>query len=72
MSGVREVRRMALIDAIRDSGLSPAEFGERYLARTRSTVYRWLAGDSPVPSVVADWLYKYSHKTVRSNHESQG
>lgn len=69
MSGVQEVRRLALVDAIRYSGLSPADFCAKYLARDRSTIYRWLSGDRPIPSVVADWLDEYAPELMGVGHD---
>jgi hypothetical protein len=42
--------------AIDSSGLSARRFAVRVLLRDERTVRRWLAGDSPVPRAVADWL----------------
>jgi len=69
MSGVQEVRRLALVEAIRCSGLSPADFCAKYLARNRSTIYRWLSGESPVPSVVADWLDEHAPALMEVGHD---
>ena len=69
MSGVREVRRMALVEAIKESGLSPSQFAARYLARRESTIYRWLSGESPVPAVVADWLDEHAPALMEVGHD---
>jgi hypothetical protein len=42
--------------AIERSGLSARAFARDVLWRDERTVRRWLAGDSPVPAVVADRL----------------
>jgi hypothetical protein len=41
---------------IKRSGLSARAFARDVLWRDERTVRRWLAGDSPVPAVVADRL----------------
>ena len=57
---LRDVRRDALIDVIRRSGLGVSDFAVQYLARDPSAVYRWLSGDTPVPRVVARWIDEHS------------
>jgi hypothetical protein len=42
--------------AIKDSGLSARVFARTVLLRDERTVRRWLAGDSPIPQAVTDWL----------------
>lgn len=42
--------------AIERSGLSARAFARNVLWRDERTVRRWLAGESPVPAVVADRL----------------
>jgi len=69
VSGVQEVRRLALVEAIKESGLSPADFCAKYLARDRSTIYRWLSGDRPIPSVVADWLDAHAPELMEVGHD---
>jgi hypothetical protein len=64
MTQIKEVRRLALIEAIKDSGVGISEFAERYLARDHGTVYRWLAGTSPVPKVVANWLAHHADDII--------
>lgn len=41
---------------VEESGLSGVQFAERVLLRDRRTVQRWIAGESPIPAVVLDWL----------------
>jgi hypothetical protein len=48
--------RDLLAEAIKRSGLSARAFARDVLWRDERTVRRWLAGDSPVPAVVADRL----------------
>jgi hypothetical protein len=48
--------RDLLAEAIQRSGLSARAFAIQILWRDERTVRRWLAGDSPVPAVVADRL----------------
>jgi hypothetical protein len=61
---MNEIRRQALIEAIRDSGLSIVEFSHRFLARDHTTVYRWLSGYSPVPRVVGRWLNEHAEEII--------
>jgi|DEB0MinimDraft_3_1074331.scaffolds.fasta_scaffold85441_4 hypothetical protein len=56
MSRAQEVRREALVDLIRASGLSVEGFARRCVARSPGTVYRWLSGDRPIPTVMAEWI----------------
>lgn len=42
--------------AIERSGLSARAFAKDILLRDERTVRRWLAGDSPIPQAVIDWL----------------
>jgi len=46
----------ALVGLIRDSGMSIERFAEVCLGRSRSTVYRWLQGASPIPAKMVDWI----------------
>lgn len=48
-----------LRDAIEASGLSARRFAVEVLIRDERTVRRWLAGDSPIPTVVVEWLRAY-------------
>ena len=48
--------RDLLARMIERSGLSARAFAREILWRDERTVRRWLAGDSPVPAVVADRL----------------
>jgi hypothetical protein len=48
--------RELLERTIARSGLSARAFARDILWRDERTVRRWLAGDSPVPAVVADRL----------------
>lgn len=41
---------------IEASGLSIRRFAREVLLREPRTVQRWLAGDSPIPRMVLDWL----------------
>lgn len=65
MSDIKEVRREALVEAIRESGLNITDFAQRYLARDRSAVYRWLSGECPVPTVVANWLRDHADELIK-------
>jgi ABC-type phosphate transport system auxiliary subunit len=42
--------------AIEASGLSARRFAVEVLKRDERTVRRWLAGDSPIPKAVMDYL----------------
>jgi hypothetical protein len=54
---------VALLEqAIKASGLSDRRFAVEVLIRDERTVRRWLAGDSPIPAVVADFLGEYLRK----------
>lgn len=53
---VQDVRRAALVDLIRDSGMGIEEFAAKCMARSGTTLYRWLQGSRPIPDVVAHWL----------------
>lgn len=48
--------RDLLAEAIEASGLSARRFAAEILLRDERTVRRWLAGDSPIPKPVMDWL----------------
>jgi hypothetical protein len=48
---------------IERSGLSARAFARDVLWRDERTVRRWLAGDSPVPAVVADRLREEMART---------
>lgn len=41
---------------IEESGLSDRQFALQVLRRDDRTIRRWLAGDSPIPQVVMDFL----------------
>lgn len=41
---------------IDESGLSARRFAYEVLLRDERTIRRWIAMDSPIPQVVADWL----------------
>lgn len=43
---------------LEESGLSSTQFAKRCLMREPRTVRRWLAGDSPLPNLIVDWLVK--------------
>ena len=60
----QDQRKVALVSAIKDSGLGIAGFAERYLARDQSTVYRWLSGASPIPQAVERWLRYHAHELI--------
>jgi hypothetical protein len=45
-----------LRSAIEASGLSARRFAVEVLLRDERTIRRWLAGDSPIPQVVLDFL----------------
>jgi len=57
----RELLRMVMIRG----GLSPDEMAE-VMGRHRATVYRWLSGDSPVPSGVEAWLLQVAPQVVQT------
>jgi hypothetical protein len=48
-----------LRDAIHLSGSSTRSFAETVLVREERTVRRWMAGDTPIPEVVARRLRRY-------------
>jgi hypothetical protein len=50
--------------AIRARGLSARSFARVVLLRDERTVRRWLAGDSPIPKAVVEWL----GKSLRVHH----
>lgn len=51
--------------AIRRSGLSISAYARTVLVREVRTVQRWLAGDSPIPHAVLDFLARSSdHQSV--------
>lgn len=41
---------------IDESGLSARAFAAQVLLRDERTIRRWLAGDSPIPVAVREWL----------------
>lgn len=41
---------------MRASGYTLASYARRVLMRNPSTLYRWIAGTSPIPREVQDWL----------------
>ena len=45
-----------LREAVRTSGLSAQAYARKILMRNPRTVRRWLAGDSPIPEAVRDFL----------------
>lgn len=49
--------------AIDASGMSARRFAVDVLIRDERTVRRWLAGDSPIPAVVVEWLRERVAKT---------
>lgn len=59
---VQQVRRDALVDMIRSSGMGIEEFAAKVMGRSSSTLYRWLQGSRPIPDVVADWMQGYGSK----------
>lgn len=44
--------------AIKASGLSASAYARQVLIRSPRTVRRWLAGDSPLPEAVREFLRK--------------
>lgn len=48
--------------AIAASGLSARQFAKTVVLRDERTVRRWLAGDSPIPDAVVDWLRAQGQK----------
>jgi len=61
---IQEARREALAEAIRYSGMGIDEFATRCLARSVSTVYRWLSGARPVPRSMAVWLERDGYSAI--------
>ncbi len=57
MTAQTSTEQIALLRAaIERSGLSVSAFARDRLIREGRTVRRWLAGDSPIPQMVLDWL----------------
>jgi len=56
MARDKSERRRLLIDSINRVNMTPEDFAARVLARDRSTVYRWLSGESPIPRSVEKFL----------------
>jgi len=52
----REEQVELLSRRIDESGLSAHAFARDVLRREPRTLFRWLAGDSPIPQLVRDWL----------------
>lgn len=50
------VNRLLLERAIEASGLSARQFARKVLIRDERTIRRWLAGDSPIPEPVVEFL----------------
>lgn len=50
------MRRSELKKLIKASGLSVEQFARTIVLREPRTVFRWLAGDSPIPKVVVKFL----------------
>ena len=49
--------QVALLERrISESKLSVRRFARAVLLREERTIYRWLAGDSPIPERVVAWL----------------
>lgn len=65
MNTIQDVRREALVEAIRESGMGIGEFAQRYLVRSKSTVYRWLSGDIEIPTVVGNWLRDHADDIIK-------
>jgi hypothetical protein len=52
-----QTERIALLkQRIEESGLSSTRFAENVLLRDSRTIRRWIAGESPIPAQVMDWL----------------
>lgn len=49
-----DVRRLRA--AIEKSGLSATQYAQQILIRNPRTIRRWLAGDSPIPEAVREFL----------------
>lgn len=47
---------LALAAVIEDSGLTTPTFASRILGRKKSTVYRWLNDETPIPQEIIAWL----------------
>lgn len=47
--------------AIEASGLSATQYARQILIRNPRTVRRWLAGDSPIPEAVRDFLHEQAN-----------
>ena len=54
MSDERVVAQLRAL--IERSGLSASAFAREVLVREPRTLRRWLAGDSPIPMVVVQWI----------------
>lgn len=52
----RSEERELLEQRIEESGLRTSAFARDVLIREPRTVRRWLAGDSPIPNRVKEWL----------------
>lgn len=48
--------RDLLVASIEASGLSARRFATEVLSRDERTIRRWLAGDSPIPKAVVEFL----------------
>jgi hypothetical protein len=48
--------------AIERSGLPARVFARDILLRDERTIRRWLAGDSPIPQAVIEWLEQDNQK----------
>lgn len=59
MRNAAPVNYIALLrEAVRTSGLSASAYARTLLIRDPRTVRRWLAGTSPIPKAVQDYLTK--------------
>jgi hypothetical protein len=60
--------------AISLSGLSARSFAETVLVRDERTVRRWIAGDTPIPSVLRHWLREYlaDRRELPTPHTNSG
>lgn len=52
----REAQIDLLKERIEQSGLSVRKFATQVMIRDERTVRRWLAGDSPIPNLVMEFL----------------